>query len=218
MEKKFFRGSTWVGLFSIILLTSFSMGSAKAEQITPHGYRLLRILDQMHVEQLWLAHEKVHWRTGLPTGKPITDKKPHSHCSAFVAATAEKLNIYILQPPDHSPVMLANAQADWLSGPGKEEGWKPVYTPEKAQRLANHGVLVVAVYKAHTPGASGHIAIVRPGVKRIALIESEGPQIIQAGIENYSSTSLKQGFRHHGKAWERGKIRFFSHRVNWRNL
>jgi hypothetical protein len=35
-------------------------------------------------------------------------------------------------------------------------------------------------------------------------------------MENYTSTSLKEGFRHHKRAWERGEVQFFSHEVDWR--
>jgi hypothetical protein len=171
----------------------------------------------MNVEKLWLAHQKVQWRSGRPRSEILSDGKPHSHCSAFVAATADKLNIYILRPPEHSSTHLANAQADWLRTEGKKEGWKPVRTLEQAQWLANRGVLVVAVYKTRKPANHGHIAIVRPWVKTTEQIEKEGPQITQAGIENYASTSLKKGFKHHKNAWEKGRIRFYSHAVDWKN-
>lgn len=214
-DRKRFSRSLWVRLsFSLSLIVCFS-GPTNAQQITAQGQRLARLLDNMNVEQLWLSHQKVNWRTGRPRGEPVTDRKPHTHCSAFVAATAEKLDIYILRPPEHSSIMLANAQADWLSRQGRENGWRAVRTAEEAQQLANRGILVVAVYKARNPKRSGHIAIVRPRVKSLRQIQEYGPQIIQAGMKNYASTSLKRGFRHHKHAWERRRIRFFSHSVNW---
>ncbi|MGA2402031.1 MAG: hypothetical protein ABSG91_10020 [Syntrophobacteraceae bacterium] len=214
VRKRFSRSLLFGLSFSLLFILCFS-GPTNAQQITAQGQRLARFLDNMNVERLWLSHQKVNWRTGNPRGESVTDRKPHTHCSAFVAATAEKLDIYILRPPEHSSIMLANAQADWLSRQGSKYGWQAVRTAEKAQQLANRGILVVAVYKARNPGNSGHIAIVRPQVKSPGQIQQDGPQIIQAGMENYSSTSLKQGFRHHGHAWERRKIRFFSHAVNW---
>jgi len=111
---------------------------------------------------------------------------------------------------------LANAQADWLAGQGKDNGWQAVPTPEEAQRSANSGMLVVAVYKETYPGRSGHIAIVRPSLKTLRLIQEEGPQITQAGLENHASTSLKEGFKHHKRAWKDRKVRFYSHVVNWK--
>jgi len=203
--------------FGLLVIFCFS-GSTYARDITAQGQRLVKLLDSMHVEQLWLSHQKVHWRTGRPRGEPMTDKKPHTHCSAFVAATAEKLGIYILRPPEHSSVMLANAQADWLSRHGRENGWQPVRTAEEAQQLANRGILVVAIYKARNPDSSGHVAIVRPSVKSLARIQEEGPQITQAGLENYASTSLKKGFKHHKRAWKRREVQFYSHVVPWGGL
>lgn len=218
IDRRRLRGSARAGLIASLLLVLCFSGPANAQPITDHGHQLIRMLDSMHVEDLWLSHEKVHWRTGRPTGEPLADRRPHTHCSTFVAATAERLNIYILRPPEHSAVMLANAQAQWLPRQGAEYGWRAVRTPEAAQQLANRGILVVAVYRAHTPVASGHIAIVRPSVKSYARIEEEGPQITQAGMENYASATLRRGFRHHKHAWERGKVRFFAHRVDWRQV
>jgi hypothetical protein len=216
-QKRFLWGLLAV-LFLSPLLSRFSLSAANAQEITTNGMRLAALLDNMNVEQLWLAHQKVYWQTGLPKSEPVMDGKPHSHCSAFVAATAKKLHIYILRPPEHSSVMLANAQAYWLATEGRENGWKAVRTAEKAQRLANRGILVVAVYRARDEGRSGHIAIVRPSVKDPEQIRAQGPQIIQAGIENYTSTSLEQGFKHHRQAWQKRRIRFFSHEIDWGDM
>jgi len=202
-------------LLSSLLLILCFFSTADAQQITAEGHRLSKLLDGMNVKQLWLSHRKVNWRTGEANGKPVADGKPHTHCSAFVAATAARLNIYILRPPEHSLVMLANAQADWLSAEGEKYGWHVVRTPEEAQRLANIGVLVVASYKDPNPDKTGHIAIVRPSGASIEQVRKEGPRITQAGMENYVSTSLKRGFKQHKGAWERREIRFFSHRVDW---
>ena len=208
--------SLWVWLFlgSMVILCFF--GSSDAQEITEQGQRLAKLLDSVDVEHLWLAHQYVDWRTGRPKDKPVSDSKPHTHCSAFVAAAAAKLNIYILRPPEHSAAMLANPQADWLLRQGKENGWRAVGTAEEAQRLANRGILVVAVYKEPALERSGHIAIVRPHENSPKRIQEEGPQVTQAGMENYTSTSLKEGFRHHKRAWERGEVQFFSHEVDWR--
>jgi hypothetical protein len=184
---RIFSISLFLGLLVIL---GFS-GSLDAREITEQGQKLIKLLDSMHVEQLWLPHQKVYWRTGRPRGEPVDDGKPHSHCSAFVAATAEKLGVYILRPPEHSTIMLAKAQADWLSREGIDNGWQAIGTPEEARQSANSGMLVVVVYKERDRRRSGHIAIVRPKVKTLKLIQEEGPQITQAGLENYASTSLE---------------------------
>jgi hypothetical protein len=109
--------------------------------------------------------------------------------------------------------MLADAQYDWLHGDGKKEGWQPVATTLAAQQRANRGDLVIAVYKERDPTKPGHAAIVRPSTKSEAKIREEGPQIIQAGMENHASTSLREGFKHHPTAFRDNLIRFYSHTV-----
>ncbi|MGO9111306.1 MAG: hypothetical protein ACLP9L_18930 [Thermoguttaceae bacterium] len=83
----------------------------------------------------------------------------------------------------------------------------------RAQRFANEGYLVVAVFKESDPNRPGHIAIVRPSTKSNEKIEAEGPQITQAGLQNARSTSLREGFKHHPDAWGKQLIRYFAHKV-----
>src|SRR5437868_9503370 len=137
----------------------------------------------MTVEKLWLPGRVVNWKTGEPLDRPVKDGKAHTHCSAFVAAACLRLGVYILRPPEHGTVQLANAQADWLPKEGARHGWRPVATASEAQRLANRGVIVVAAFR-ETGGKPGHIAIVRPSTKGGAKLRDEGPQIIQAGMTN----------------------------------
>lgn len=201
---------------SHLTLTVFISGALAAfaiEPISPEGRQLATVLDSMRVEEHWPAGVIVNWRTGEPTGKPVTDTGRHTHCSQFVAAASERLGIYILRPPEHSAVLLANAQFDWLPEQGLAKGWTPVADGVTAQDLANRGRLVVAVYKNHDPKKSGHIAIVRPGQKTPAQIAGEGPDVIQAGGTNFNSTNLKRGFANHPKAFANGEIRFYSHPV-----
>ena len=61
----------------------------------------------MGVESKWIAGEHVYWDTGLPTGVPETSPGKHTHCSAFVAAAAKNLGVYILRPPEHGQKLLA---------------------------------------------------------------------------------------------------------------
>ncbi|HMA21295.1 MAG TPA: hypothetical protein VKO87_10865, partial [Gemmatimonadaceae bacterium] len=158
--------------------------------MTREAGRLAQLLDQMRVEELWPAGVHIAWETGVPDGKPEKSAGKHTHCSAFVASTAKKLGIYILRPPEHGQILLANAQYDWLSEQGLQEGWTEIHGAEQAQESANRGFLVVATYRNHHDDKPGHIAIVRPSAKSRSEIESEGPQIIQAGGTNYSSTTL----------------------------
>lgn len=191
---------------------------ARAQSITPQGQELIKVVDGMGVDHLWQAKEYVHWKSGKPIDKPVDDEKPHTHCSAFAAAVADKLHIYLLHPPEHSASDLANAQCDWLPGPGTAQGWQPVPTPEEAQALANAGNLVVAVYKEDDPKRHGHAAVIRPAERSRAQIEAEGPQTAQAGMENYTSVPLATGFRHHPGAWENRRVRFYVHAIDWDHL
>jgi hypothetical protein len=179
-------------------------------EITPAGRTLASRLDAMNVENLWLASQSVNWKTGEPLAKPVIDGKAHTHCSAFVASTCQRLGVYILRPPDHSTVLLANAQYDWLRAQGAALGWTPVKDGARAQALANSGTLVVAAFREADPAKPGHVAIVRPSTKDLQKIIEHGPQIIQAGMTNYRSTSLAVGFKHHKSAWP-NRVRYYAH-------
>ena len=192
-----------------LLPTAFS----SAADIAANPQRTISVIDALDVEQHWPAGEHVHWETGVPDGKPERTAGKHTHCSAFVAAAAKQLGIYILRPPEHGQILLANAQYDWLANEGAAKGWRPLRTGIDAQATANQGQLVVAVYKNHHDDKPGHIAIVRPSGKSRMAIQAEGPQITQAGGTNYRSTTLRQGFAGHPGAFERGEVRYYAHPV-----
>jgi hypothetical protein len=202
----------------LALLCAGFASTASAAPITADGVRLERFLDRTNVESRWPAGVHVSWETGVPDGKAEHGTGKHTHCSAFVAAVAKQLDVYILRPPEHGQILLANAQYDWLQDAGADNGWQPVYNAERAQRLANRGMLVVATYRNHHDDKPGHIAIVRPSSKPSAQIEREGPQITQAGGTNYSSTSLQKGFAGHRAAWEHQEVRYYAHAVEWASL
>jgi hypothetical protein len=130
---------------------------------------------------------------------------------AFVAAACDRMGVYILRPPDHSQVLLANAQNAWLKREGPRFGSHRVDSPVEAQRLANRGDVVVASYTNPNQHRPGHIAMVRPSTKSDGAVADEGPQLIQAGRSNYNSVSLVQGFVHHQDAWKNRGIEFFAH-------
>ena len=195
----------------------FAMGALPCcpatEPVTPKGKAVISKLEAMGVDKLWLAGAIVDWKTGLPTGKPVTDPGKHTHCSQFAAAACDLLGVYLLRPPEHSPVLLANAQFDWLgSKAGETKGWTTAKDGVAAQDQANQGNLVVAVYKNKDPQKPGHIAIVRPGEKSPEEIAKEGPDVIQAGGTNYIKTSLRKGFANHKQGYD--EIGFFYHAVD----
>jgi len=182
--------------------------------ITAQGQQLLAVLDGMNVESLWLAHEHVNWKTGEPDkGEDYTGAGRSTHCSAFAAAVAERLGVYMLRPPEHGQVLLANAQAEWFRAEGgRQNGWQPVKDPQDAQSLANRGYLVVVVFESPDPHRPGHIAIVRPAHRPTRLLEENGPEITQAGQKNYQKTSTKVGFLNHAGAWPGGVV-YYAHSV-----
>ena len=176
--------------------------------ITPAGERLAATLDSMNVESLWLAHEHVNWETGEPD-RGADDEGPgnHTHCSAFAAAAAKRLGVYLLRPPEHGQVLLANAQALWLgSAAAQKSGWQRVSSMREAQRLANHGNLVLVLFQNPDKHVPGHIAIVRPSAKTLTALQENGPQIIQAGNHNHASTTVRIGFLNHPGAWPDGVL------------
>ena len=182
-------------------------------RVTPVAKSLIEQVDQLDVENHWPAGVHVEWRTGNPDGRPVSETGKHTHCSAFVAAAAEKVGVYILRPPEHSQILLANAQYAWLAGEGAGQGWVPVSNAIEAQKRANEGWLVLAAYQNHNSTKPGNIAIVRPSDRDEDLIRRDGPLVTQAGETNYRSTSLRQGFAGHPAAWERQEVVFYAHRV-----
>lgn len=190
---------------------------AVAAPISADAEQLAQRIDSLEVENHWPAGEHVKWETGVPDGRPEKTAGKHTHCSAFVAAAAKNLGIYILRPPEHGQILLANAQYDWLGSEGAAVGWKPLTDALEAQSYANRGWLVVATYKNHHDDKPGHIAIVRPSTKGAAAIRAEGPQITQAGGTNYRSVALSVGFVGHPAAWGKHEVRFFAHPVDRQN-
>jgi len=202
-------------LCAAIICCGVPAGRAVAGGITSEGARLAQALDQTRVEELWPAGVHVSWETGVPDGKPEKTEGKHTHCSAFVAAAAKRLGVYVLRPPEHGQVLLANAQYDWLADEGQARGWEEVQGGRQAQDLANRGYLVVATYRNHHDNKPGHIAIVRPSDKPVREIDAQGPQITQAGGTNYNSTTLKQGFAGHPAAWTHNEVRYYAHAIDW---
>ncbi len=184
-----------------------------ATTISPKGLWLARQLDAMGVESKWIAGTHINWETGEPDGSSEVLPGHHTHCSAFVASAAETLGVYILRPPEHGQVLLANAQSEWLADAGADKGWRRITNALEAQSLANTGVLVVASYHAHRDNKPGHIAIVRPSVVTAETIAAVGPTLIQAGSVNSSAIAAKQGFAGHIHAWRDNEIDYYAHDI-----
>ncbi len=194
-------------------LATAALASPSTEAVSTEGRWLAQKLDAMGVDTKWIAGQRIDWRTGIPNGLPEVHAGLHTHCSAFVAAAAQSLGVYILRPPEHPQKLLANAQYRWLAKDGTAQGWRTLPDGQAAQAAANAGELVVAVYLSHRADKSGHIAIVKPSPRGSAEIEAEGPLVIQAGSVNSAAISLRQGFSGHPAAWRNREVVFYAHAI-----
>lgn len=207
-----------VGLLQFGLGLSAAVAQPCCGPITPSGERLAEFLDRSDVTQRWLPGWHVDWRTGEADRAEPGGREAKTHCSAFVAAMAERVGIYVLRPPEHSQELLANAQMRWLREHGAEHGWYTLQTGADAQAAANRGELVLEAFENPDRHKPGHIAIVRPSEKTQERLDRDGPQETQAGEENVLSTTTVEGFRHHRGAWlpnGAGAIRYYAHSVAW---
>lgn len=207
---------SWIKTVAVVaaLASASPLAAAPAAPISPKAERVAEAIDQLDVEDHWPAGVHVAWSTGVPDGRPESGDGKHTHCSAFAAAAAKTLGVYLLRPPQHPQMLLANAQVDWLESDGAANGWLRVDGPVEAQRKANLGWLVVAAYRNHKSDKPGHIVIVRPSDKDVELIRDEGPQVTQAGGHNYRSTTLRQGFAGHPAAWGNSEVVYYAHEVS----
>jgi hypothetical protein len=217
------RQTSFAGLLLVLLLLLLAPGMHAAAhrpccgEITSAGVQLASVLDGMNVEALWIANQHVNWETGEPDrGAAYEGPGKHTHCSAFAAAAAKQLGVYLLRPPEHGQLLLANAQAQWLSSAkAMSEGWRPVMGAEMAQTEANRGNLVVVVFANPDQREPGHVAIIRPSEKSLMALERNGPDIIQAGTHNHVRTVVRIGFENHPGAWPDG-VRYYMHLLNLR--
>ncbi|HTI84773.1 MAG TPA: hypothetical protein VL614_30335 [Acetobacteraceae bacterium] len=207
-----------VGLLLFGLGSSASLAQPCCGPITPGGKRLEQFLDGSGVEHLWQAGVHIIWDTGEPDPGRPAGRPSSTHCSAFVAAMAKRLNIYVLRPPDHGQTLLANAQMGWLGRDGGRYGWRELRSYVEAQKAANRGELVLEAFENPNPHRPGHIAIVRPSLKTRAMLDAQGPEETQAGDINLLHIDTADGFLHHRGAWVPGgggAIRYYAHTVRW---
>lgn len=203
----------------MIVSNIISYESISSIGINRNGGYLAQIIDTSNVDKLWLPHVHIHWDTGEPNLENI-NKSRSTHCSAFVAAFAKSLNIYILHPPEHGQKLLANAQIDWLNSLGTKYGWNALSNMKEAQVKANEGNLVLATWRNPNSNRPGHIAIVRPSKKNEFELQTDGPEIAQAGISNSINTSAKIGFKHHIGNWviRSKEVKYFTHTIDINDL
>ena len=199
---------------------------AAAPAYTPAGGpRLAEFLDCLPVTTRWIHNHRVVWQTGQQNAAESQRTTEETHCSAFVAAVALMLDIYILRAPHHGQDDLANAQADWLAGgatfggpTAKDAKWIALGSSGDAAALkaavdaANLGKLVVGFYRA-APGPDGkpvpgHACIVRP--QSATAVGDDGPHVMSVADDNRPDTPMKTAFHAHPEAWP-DRIKLYAH-------
>jgi hypothetical protein len=209
----------WIlAVLLMLAVTATARAQPCCGPITPAGDKLARFLDDSDVMRLWLAGTHVIWQTGEPDPERPGGTGTATHCSAFAAAMAMRLDIYVLRPPEHGQTLLANAQMHWLLDHGVEHAWRTLASYVGAQKAANRGELVLEAFENPNPTKPGHIAIVRPSEMSRAELDRDGPLETQAGSTNALSTTTAEGFVHHPGAWlpgGTGAIRYYAHTVTW---
>lgn len=197
-------------LFFVVAFQSVS--GQKVITINQKGNNLKSFYLSLNVENGWLAGKHVNWEIGM-ADYPDATSGNHTHCSAFVAAACKRMNIYILRPPEHKQELLANAQYEWLPTPeAVNAGWKPVAAGnsyEAAQRMANNGVMVVAICRNPDEKKPGHAALVMPADLTINELNENGPAVIMAGTHNHAIISLRKGFKSHLTGWPDHSVSFY---------
>jgi hypothetical protein len=179
------------------------------------GKSLEKFYLRLDVEHLWIAGSHINWETGV-ADKPDATAGNHTHCSAFIASACEKLGIYILRPPEHGQILLANAQYDWLqTEEARKNGWRLITNANRislyteVQKLANSGKLIIAVIKSPDDSKPGHAALIMPKEIDEDKLTESGPVLIMAGTHNFNFISLKNGFRSHIANWPENEIMFY---------
>jgi hypothetical protein len=181
-------------------------------KIEKEGAGLKAFYLSLDVENLWIAGSHINWETGI-ADKPEATAGNHTHCSAFAAAACKRLDIYLLRPPEHKQILLANAQYDWLQGKDAlAAGWMAISGNSiyaTAQTLANNGKVVLAICKNPDTVKPGHVALVMPADISSEKLNESGPVLIMAGLHNHNKVSLKAGFKSHLNGWPENTISFF---------
>lgn len=132
--------------------------------------------------------------------RPNRFGKQETYCNIFlwdVTAALDALVPHWVNPATGNPTprgqgmeLDANGVCDWLVKHGPRYGWRPT-DAEAALAFANAGKPAIAVWK--NPGGIGHVAVVRPG----AAHPSRGVPIAQAGLSNFDTGYLRDGFGSH---------------------
>ena len=116
-------------------------------------------------------------------------KKHTTFCNVFVTDVCLAMGATTPTPPYS---LSANEYSAWLADPkqGGAKGWKAVSAAD-AQKMANGGKPVIAAWKNPKAGASGHVAMVRPG----DVDPVKGPSVASAGEHCFDKAHVGDAFR-----------------------
>ena len=199
-------------VFLFLVFYSSALAAQQTYVLDEFGEKLKQFYQSLNVETHWISGRHIDWETGEPSDRDDTHNLK-THCAAFVSAACQKLKIVILRPPEHEQDLLSNAQFNWLStSAAVAQAWKPVIGDNlyaQAQDLANKGFVVVAVVQNNDQRKPGHIALIMPVVITDKDLTENGPQIIMAGVKNYTTISLKAGFKGFYGKWPENQIEFY---------
>jgi hypothetical protein len=196
----------------LLLFYSTLLVAQQTYVLDEFGEKLKQFYQSLNVETHWVAGQHINWETGDPDDRDDT-RNLKNHCAAFVAGACQKLKIVILRPPEHAQDLLSNAQFDWLStSQARAQAWKHILGDNRyaqAQDLADKGFVVVAVIQNSDARKPGQIAFVNPAVITDKDLADNGPQIIMAGVKNYSNISLKAAFKGFYSKWPESQVEFY---------
>ena len=74
-------------------------GNVEQGELSPGGTRLRDYIDGLQIEANWIARNHIVWQTGQKNGTSGVGQESHTHCSAFTAAVALYLDIYLIRRP-----------------------------------------------------------------------------------------------------------------------
>lgn len=165
--------------------------------------KLENVLNSMDLTTKWLPGYNVDCLTGERVKNKSTTVSS-SHCSCFVFAVCNKMNVKMIGTPEYKQYHLATNQMKWLrTNEAKECGWREINGNLKekyitSQKKANDGYLVIAGVEQDNQ-IRGHIAIVRPSNKLKFYVVREGPEVMSSSTINTYSSSIKEDFLYYQK-------------------
>lgn len=185
-----------------------------------NGTQLLNSYSNFNILMRWISVNQVNWFTGQKIYSPDTVNFPvGSHAGAFVAAVANRFDMYILRPPVNTQANLAYNQATWFQESSSAYGWTEIIATGMeniyvlAQNAANQGNVVVSSYQ-NTENGEAHTNIILPSFSITqADLETNGPNCLNVGAINYNQQTLKICYQEFMDAFDENMIKFYQNSI-----